>query len=185
MKTVANAKSKLPLDFINELNNTFTPRIVDKILSGMLEKRFTTLRVNSIKYSIDRLKIYLDNNGIIYKTIPWYDDALILINADEKRIQTLDIFKNGYIYMQSLSSMIPPLVLNPKENDKVLDLTAAPGSKTTQMAALMNNKGFILANELDKIRCERLKFNIQMQGAKICEVINRKGEEIEYCFPSE
>lgn len=183
MKTVANAKSKLPLDFINELNNTFTPRIVDKILSGMLEKRFTTLRVNSIKYSIDRLKIYLDNNGIIYKTIPWYDDALILINADEKRIQTLDIFKNGYIYMQSLSSMIPPLVLNPKENDKVLDLTAAPGSKTTQMAALMNNKGFILANELDKIRCERLKFNIQMQGAKICEVINRKGEEIGNEYP--
>ena len=49
MESVVKAKSKLPLDFITELNNTFTPRIVDKILSGMLEKRYTTLRVNSLK----------------------------------------------------------------------------------------------------------------------------------------
>ena len=53
MESVAKAKSKLPLDFITELNNTFNPRIVDKILSGMLEKRYTTLRVNSIKYNIE------------------------------------------------------------------------------------------------------------------------------------
>ena len=80
--------------------------------------------------------------------------------------------------MQSLSSMIPPLVLDPKENDKVLDLTAAPGSKTTQMASMMNNKGYILANELDKIRCDKLKYNINMQGVTICEVINGRGEDI-------
>ena len=56
MESVAKAKSKLPLDFITELNNTFNPRIVDKILSGMLEKRYTTLRVNSIKYNVEELK---------------------------------------------------------------------------------------------------------------------------------
>ena len=80
--------------------------------------------------------------------------------------------------MQSLSSMLPPLVLEPNENEKVLDLTAAPGSKTTQMASLMNNKGYILANELDKIRCDKLRFNIKMQGATICEVQNGRGEEL-------
>ena len=47
--------------------------------------------------------------------------------------------------------MIPPVILDPKEGENVLDLTAAPGSKTTQMAGMMNNKGYILANELDAI----------------------------------
>lgn len=178
MDTVAKAKNKLPLDFINELINTFNPRIVDKILAGMLEKRYTTLRVNNIKYNIEDLKKDFDNIGIEYEDIPWYKDALIILNSNESQIQNLEIYKNGYIYLQSLSSMIPPLILNPKENEKILDLTAAPGSKTTQMASMMNNKGYILANELDKIRCDKLKYNINMQEVTICEVINGRGEDI-------
>ena len=185
MESIAKVKSKLPLDFITELNNTFTPRIADKILSGMLEKRYTTLRVNSIKYNVEELKKYFDSIEIKYKTVPWYDDALIILNSNENQIQSLEIYKNGFIYMQSLSSMIPPLILEPKENEKVLDLTAAPGSKTTQMASLMNNKGYILANELDKIRCDKLKYNIKMQGATICEVVNGRGEEIGEKYPNE
>ena len=80
--------------------------------------------------------------------------------------------------MQSLPSMIPPLVLAPEEGDRVLDLTAAPGGKTTEMASIMNGKGYILANELDKLRCERLKYNVEMQGADIVEVVNGRGEKI-------
>jgi 16S rRNA (cytosine1407-C5)-methyltransferase len=53
---------------------------------------------------------------------------------------------------------------------KVLDLTAAPGGKSAQLAALMNNEGYLLANELNPIRAERLKFNIERQGATIVEV---------------
>lgn len=79
--------------------------------------------------------------------------------------------------------MIPPLALNPKQGEKVLDLTAAPGSKTTEIATLMNNKGYILANELDKIRCERLRYNVEKQGAKIIEVINERGEKIGDKYP--
>ena len=60
----------------------------------------------------------------------------------------------------------------------MLDLTAAPGSKTTQMAAMMKNTGYILANELDELRCERLRYNIEKQGANIVEVLNGRGETI-------
>ena len=171
-------KNKLPIDFITELNDTFNERISDKILSGMIENRYTTMRVNTLKYDINSLKKNLEDNKIEFKSVPWYEDALIILNANENILQSLDLYKNGYIYLQSLSSMIPPLVLEPKENEKILDLTAAPGSKTTQIAALMKNKGYILANELDKIRCEKLKYNINLQGVKICEVINNKGEEL-------
>lgn len=67
--------------------------------------------------------------------------------------------------------------------EKVLDLTAAPGSKTTELASLMNNEGYILANELDKIRCERLRYNVEKQGAEIIEVINDRGEKIGDKYP--
>ena len=178
MLSILDVKRKLPQDFITELYEQYTPLTVDKILSGMLGNRYTTLRVNTIMCNIRDLMSYLKQNNIKFERVGWYNDALIIKNANEKQIQKLDIYDKGYIYLQSLSSMIPPIVLDPKPGEKVLDLTAAPGSKTTQMAAMMNNEGFILANELDGIRCERLKYNIEKQGANIVEVINKRGEKI-------
>lgn len=120
----------------------------------------------------------LKENGIKFDRVQWYKDALIIKNAKEKQIQALKMYDEGKIYLQSLSSMVPPLVLNPKPNEKVLDLTATPGSKTTQMAAMMQNTGYILANELDTLRYERLKYNVEKQGATIIEVNNGRGEVI-------
>ena len=74
--------------------------------------------------------------------------------------------------------MVPPIVLEPMEEEKVLDMTAAPGSKTTQIACMMKNKGTILANEIDKIRCDRLKYNIEKQGINIVEVINEDARNL-------
>ena len=128
---------------------------------------------------------YFKEINIKFERVLWYNDALIIKNANEKDIQKLEIYQKGYIYLQSLSSMVPPLVLNPKEGENVLDLTAAPGSKTTQIASLMNGKGHILANELDKLRYERLKYNVQSQGAEIVDVINGRGEKIGDLYPEQ
>lgn len=185
MLSVLEVKRKLPESFVNNLYNLFSPGTVDKILSGMCGERATTLRVNTIKSNIQSVMQYLKDKNIKFDRVQWYNDALIIKNANEKDIQKLDIFKNGEIYLQSLSSMIPPLILAPKLEEKVLDLTAAPGSKTTEIAALMNNKGSILANELDKIRCERLKYNVEQQGASIVQVINDYGERIGNKYPEQ
>lgn len=178
MLSVLEVKRKLPNLFVEKLYENYTPLTVDKILAGMSGERSTTLRVNNLKSNIQDVMQGLKENGIKFDRVPWYVDALIMKNVKEKQIQALQMYKEGKIYLQSLSSMVPPLVLNPKPGDKVLDLTAAPGSKTTQMAGMMQNKGYILANELDVLRCERLKYNIQMQSAEIIEVINGRGEVI-------
>ena len=178
MLSVLEVKRKLPKEFIEKRYENFTPLTVDKILSGMSGERSTTLRVNTLKSNIHEIMSILKENGIKFDRVSWYNDALIIKDISEKQLQKLEIYNEGYIYLQSLSSMIPPLVLNPIEGEKVLDLTAAPGSKTTQMAAMMKNTGYILANELDELRCERLRYNIEKQGANIVEVLNGRGETI-------
>lgn len=178
MLSALDVKRKLPQAFVDNLYELFSPLTVDKILSGMAGERYTTLRVNTLKYDIQSLMRYFKEKNIKFERVAWYQDAFIIKNVTEKEIQKLDIFEKGYIYLQSLSSMVPPLVLNPKPGEKVLDLTAAPGSKTTQMAAMMQNRGSILANELDKIRCERLQYNVTAQGASIVIVNNDYGERI-------
>lgn len=177
MLSIKEMRNRLPKEFMEFLYEKYTPVKVDQILLGMTEDRYTTLRVNTLKYDIQSLMKYFKENNIKFERVPWYNDALVIKNADEKKLQKLDIYEKGYIYIQSLSSMVPPIALNPIPGEKVLDLTAAPGSKTTELAALMKNEGYILANELDKIRCERLKYNVEKQGAKIIEVVNRRGEK--------
>ncbi len=176
--SITQIKNRLPQEFMNNLYDMFTPGMVDNILKGIVEKRYTTLRVNTLKYNSQDLMKYFKENNIKFERVLWYQDAFVIKNANEKNIQKLDIYQKGYIYIQSLPSMVPPLVLNPKEGENILDLTAAPGSKTTQIAALMKGKGHILANELDKMRCEKLKYNVNVQGANTVDVINGRGEKI-------
>lgn len=183
MLSITEIKRRLRDDFIEELYQNYSPLTVDKILIGMSEKRATTLRVNTIKYSVQELMQYFKEINIKFERVPWYKDALLLKNVSEKEIQKLEIYEKGYIYLQSLSSMVPPLVLEPKVGEKILDLTAAPGSKTTQIASLMQNSGYVLANELDKIRYERLKYNVESQGCKIIEVMNANGEIVGNQYP--
>ena len=94
----------------------------------------------------------------------------------------MDIYTNGEIYMQSLSSMLPPIILEPKEDTDILDMAAAPGGKTTQIAALTNNKAHITACEKNKIRAERLKYNIDKQGASCVFIMQKDARFIDDFF---
>ena len=94
----------------------------------------------------------------------------------------MSIYKNGEIYLQSLSSMLPPIILEPKERTDILDMAAAPGGKTTQIAALTNNKAHITACEKNKIRAERLKYNIDKQGATCVFIMEKDSRYIDNFF---
>ena len=85
----------------------------------------------------------------------------------------------GYYYMQETASMLPPLVLNPTSKDKVLDLCASPGSKTTQISARMENKGLLIANEVKFGRIKILAANIERCG--VMNVIMTRRDGIALC----
>lgn len=93
----------------------------------------------------------------------------------KKQIATLGStheYLMGYYYIQSYASMLPALYLNPKEEDIVVDMCAAPGGKTTQMAQLMNNKGKIIAIESSSSRIKALIYNLRRCGVKNTTVLN-------------
>ncbi len=171
--------NNIPNFLYNLLMEQYGEEVINKIISGYSKKRKTTLRVNTLKTSINHVKEHLTNLNYTYSEVPWYESALILENVTEKEIKDLDIYENGEIYLQSLSSMIPAIILNPKEDENILDMAAAPGGKTTQMVALSNNNAYITACEKNKIRAERLEYNIEKQGATRVSVIVKDSRDLD------
>lgn len=171
------------MKFLEEkLEKQYGTKITKEIIEGYQTKRKTTLRINTIKSNIEEIKKELEKEKIEYEKIKWSKEALIIKNADEKTIQEMEIYKNGKIYLQSLSSMLPPIILEPKEGTDILDMAAAPGGKTTQIAALTNNKTHITACEKNKIRAERLKYNVDKQGATCVFIMPKDSRFIDDFF---
>ena len=156
---------EIPTFLYQRLVNQYGEELTKKIVLGYSEKRVVTLRINTIKTNKDFIEEELKKFGIIFKEVNFYNDALIIENANESKISSLKIYEDGYIYMQSLSSMLPAIILSPKPNENILDMTAAPGGKTTQISALSGNLALVTACEKNKIRADRLKYNVEKQGA--------------------
>ncbi|WKZ69064.1 MAG: RsmB/NOP family class I SAM-dependent RNA methyltransferase [Melioribacteraceae bacterium] len=123
----------------------------------------------------------LANYGIQLEKIENVPLAYRVLSGTQMIGKTLE-FALGKYYIQSLSSMIPPHVLKPTENDKVLDLAAAPGSKTTQLAEVMNNRGTLYANEPNVNRIKGLVFNLDKLNFVNIGVIKFKGELLSKVF---
>jgi len=144
----------------------------DAFLASLARLLPKSLRVNTLKSSPEAVKERFSGYGIKLTSVPWYEDAFVCDNPDAGF--SLEHF-TGAIYMQELVSMLPPLVVrdNLSQARMVLDGCAAPGSKTTQLAALMGNRGTIIANDVSYSRIRALKFNLEKVGALNTVITNR------------
>lgn len=135
-----------------------------------------SIRANTLKISAVELKSRIEKNWSL-QPIPWCKEGFWISHKKEERRDIGNLLEHhlGYFYVQDASSMIPPLVLQPKPGELVLDMCAAPGSKTTQMAAMMQNRGIIIANELSGERIKSLGINLQRSGILNVVVTNMTG----------
>lgn len=172
----------IPKFLYEKLLNQYGKDLTNKIIQGYSTKRLVTLRVNTLKTDVNTIKEILIKNNLQFKEVIWSKTALILENTTETEIRKLDIYNNGEIYLQSLSSMIPAIILNAKENENILDMAAAPGGKTTQISAISNNNALITACEKNKIRFERLKYNIEKQGANRVNLLLEDARNLDNYF---
>jgi len=161
--------NSLPPLFIERLQTIFPREYQESVLKTFIEPSPLSVRVNILKTSKEKVIYFLRKQNIRFKEVPWYHDALILDGISKKDLGATALIQNGFIFIQSLSSMLVPLILDPKPGDHILDMCAAPGGKATQIAALMQNQGSLLALESVKERYFKLKSVIALLGTDMIQ----------------
>jgi tRNA (cytosine49-C5)-methyltransferase len=124
-----------------------------------------SIRVNTLKISIKDLVNKIGSKWKLSQ-IPWCDEGFYIEHMKKERRDIGNMIEHtlGYFYVQESASMIPPLVLSPKKGEFVLDIAASPGSKSTQISAMMENKGIMIANDINAARMKPLSMNLQRCG---------------------
>lgn len=137
----------------------------DEFLQYSLSYSAKSIRVNTLKISVEDLRKRLEKDWEL-KPVAWCKEGFFLTYKHSKRfdIGNLPEHQLGFIYVQDAASMIPPVVLDPQPGEMVLDLCAAPGSKTSQMAMYMQNTGVVIANDVSGLRLTPLGLNVQRSG---------------------
>lgn len=162
----------LPQAFIDRLTTHYGPGAAAGILKAFEAIRLPTFRVNTIKSSDDAVMAVLRDEAIQFERIKGIPHAFLVKNRTDKQLLDHALATNGHIYLQGLTSMLPPIVLNPQQGETVLDLCAAPGGKTSQLAALMHGQGRIVACEENGVRFQKLQHTIATQGATTVDARN-------------
>ncbi len=138
---------------------------VRKICGSLVQRPNITIRRNNLKINKEQFEKNLKEEKINFTNIKENPDFYILEKV--KNIENIDMFKNGYFTVQDLSAGMAAYMLEPKENDYILDACSAPGGKTTYLAELMGNKGEILAWDLYQSRTNLIEENAKRLGIEI------------------
>lgn len=149
---------RFPLEFVRRYTRIIPD--FDEFVAAMNRPLSRTFRVNTLKTTRERVCRLLGEFEPV--PLPWFELGFS-VSSGSSLGRTLAHFL-GLIYVQEAASMVPPLVLGPQPGERVLDIAAAPGSKTTQMAAMMQNRGLLVANDISFERLRGLIGNIDRAG---------------------
>lgn len=175
-------KNSIPEFLITMLEKQYGKEKTNSIIQGYYSKRPVTLRINTLKSSIDEVQEELNKAEIKFEKIEWSKEAIILQNATEDQIRQLEIYENGKIYLQSLSSMLPPIILNPKEKETILDMTAAPGGKTTRVGSSYAKQSNNYCMRIKQNTCGKIKIQFAKAGCNKCICNGNRCKKIRRLF---
>lgn len=171
-------QSHLPTKFLERLSEILTPEDYLSCLPGFSDEVSTSFRVNTLKTTVPVVLKELAGLSISVENVSWCSEAFIVAPVQREQLIASSLFKEGRIYIQNLSSMIAPTLLDPKPGEEVLDLAAAPGGKTSMIAAMMNNQGRVAAVESVKGRFFKLRRNLDLQGVELVECYLKDGRSV-------
>lgn len=169
---------KLPEAFVARLCEIFPEETCRTIVDSYERPSVTAFRINTLLAQTQPVLDELTVLGLHVHAVPWYAEAFWVEHDQREKLLASRPYQLHHIYVQGLSSMVPPLVLDPRPGERVLDLTAAPGSKTLQIAYLMGGLGEIAAVEYVRSRFFRLRDNLSAQGAGFVRTFLKNGEHV-------
>ena len=162
-------------DIMTLIMNLFHPQEVIEFLEASNGQRVLSIRSNTLKTKRRELAKILINRGVNLDPLAEWTKVGLKIYDSSVPVGATPEYLAGHYMLQSGSSFLPVLALDPQENEKILDLCSAPGGKTTYIAQLMKNTGVLVANDLKKERMKSLYFNVHRLGVKNCVITNYDG----------
>lgn len=162
---------KLPIEFEEQMKTQLGDEY-DAFLKSYDQETCRGIRVNTLKISVEAFEKI---SPFELTRVPWTEDGFYIEGI---RPGKHPHYFAGLYYIQEPSAMLPAAVLAPTAEDVALDLCAAPGGKTMQMAAMMNNQGLLIANDINGQRLKALIRNAELMGVKNLIVLNDKQENI-------
>jgi ribosomal RNA methyltransferase Nop2 len=172
------------IELIHILNDIFNPDELKSFLDATENERPITIRTNTLLTKRKCLIKLLKNKGIKLNPINNWSSVGINISDTQMSISSTPEYLSGYYIIQNPSSFLPVMALNPKPNERVLDMCAAPGGKTTHIAQRMKNTGLLIANDISKYRLYSVTSNLHRLGVSNTIVINFNGIKLSKHYSS-
>ena len=175
------ATESLPADFVSRLRSDFasSPDVADRLLAATALELPRGLRVNPLRGDPDQTIRELDELGLAGIPVSWAAWSRVIPRSTSRAITETEAWRDGRVVLQSLTSMLAVLGLDPHPGERILDLCAAPGGKTALIAALVDNDVQIIANDRSRTRCMRMRAMLQMLGVE-ASIRTAPGERIPY-----
>jgi 16S rRNA (cytosine1407-C5)-methyltransferase len=172
----------IPEHFIDDVKTYLPEHLnIDDFLSACKRPLRKSIRVNTLKITVEEFIKHANEKGWQLTPIPWCSEGFWLERPKNEEqnlaLGNTDLHLSGAMYVQEASSMLPPMALKKhlENNMHVLDMASAPGSKTSQIAALMNNQGVLVANELSSSRLKVLSATLKRMGVRNCALSHFDG----------
>jgi len=172
------AEALIPQEAIDRLRIVLSNEDYVAALQSFSNPKPIVFRINTLRSTEASVLEDLSSAGLEVTPIPWCPLGYKLENGTIGDLQSLRCGKEGWIYIQAASSMTAAHAMQVEEGMSVLDMCAAPGSKTTQLAAVLNNTGILIANDRSRKRLYRLREVLQLQNATQVEVLCGEGERL-------
>jgi tRNA (cytosine49-C5)-methyltransferase len=168
----------LPEAFVRRLAAILPADALGPVLASFARPVPTALRVNTLLTSPEAVGQELAAAGLRLAPVPWSPSAFLLAEGERRVLTESAACNQGRVYVQNLASQLAPLLLAPRPGEEVLDLAAAPGGKTLQLAALMENRGRIAAVEPVRERFFKLRANLERAGASLVQTYLMDGRAV-------